>query len=169
MPNKILSAPLPRIELGRVIRPYLIWWRFLGIPLSTCHNISKKWRLATLVFSFFWFMVNLGAHVIFMNTYSSTMSNRTKPQAFVTRAFSWNVMITHGNYLILDIGGHLVVILALQCNWSSLWQSFKRMNEKIIPGTHLHKKWTWIVYIGLFYVIGKVAFTLSVQVFIRLA
>ena len=158
MPNKILSAPLPTIKLARVIRPYLIWWHFLGIPLSTCLNISKKRRLTTLVFSFFWFLVNLGAHVIFISTFSPTTSNSTMSQAFVTRAFSWNVMITHGNYLILDIGGHLVVILALQCTWSTLWQSFKKMNEKINPGTHLHNKWTWIVYIGLFYIIGKVSF-----------
>ena len=157
MPNKILSAPLPTIELARVIRPYLIWWHFVGIPLSTCPNISKKRRLGTLIFSFFLFLVNLYANIIFFITIPPFKTNRTTSQGFVTTAFSWNLMITHGNYLILKIGGHLVVILALQCNWSALWESVKRMNEQINPGAHLYNKWTWITYIGIFYIIGKVS------------
>jgi hypothetical protein len=157
MPNKILSSPLSTVGLGRVIRPYLIWWRFLGISLSTRPNISKKRRLATLIFSFFLFLVNVYANIIFFITIPPSKSNRTTSQGFVTRAFSWNVMISYGNFLILKIGGHLVVILALQCNWSALWESLKRMNEQINPGAQLHSKWTWITYIGLFYIIGRVS------------
>ena len=121
------------------IRPMIILLRIIGVDLPGCSAISsaqrnRRWLI--LVYRIFCFLCHISSRIHILHYWSPMLlialfHNQTDDAISYldsSATAKWNMIIDLANYLIHDIGIHLILLTFIRAQWVNTMEIFQRLN-----------------------------------------
>ena len=146
------------------IRPMIIWLRIIGVDLSGCSAISsvqrnRRWLI--LVYRIFCFLCHISSRIHILHYWSPMLlialsHNQTDSviSYLDSSTAKWNMIIDLANYLIHDIGIHLILLTFIRAQWVNTMEIFQRLNVIFTAENYILMR--KISFGGVIYVISLV-------------